>query len=129
VSQALVLFAHGARDPRWAEPFVQLRARLLERRPGLPIELAFLERMQPDLATACATLAAAGCTDILIVPVFLGQGGHVRIDLPAQIEAVRAAHPGVRIQACGAAGEDASVIDALAGFCIAQLAPVKTDLP
>lgn len=32
-ARALVLFAHGARDARWREPFDRLRTRLAARRP------------------------------------------------------------------------------------------------
>ena len=52
-------------------------------RPGVPVRLAFLEFMAPNLPDAGAELAAAGCTRIEVVPMFLGAGGHVRKDLPA----------------------------------------------
>ncbi len=47
MSSAIVLFAHGARDPEWAQPFEKMRARIQERLPGTPVVLAFLELMQP----------------------------------------------------------------------------------
>ena len=31
----LILFAHGARDPRWAEPFERLKRKVEAARPGL----------------------------------------------------------------------------------------------
>ncbi|MEO8166253.1 MAG: CbiX/SirB N-terminal domain-containing protein, partial [Betaproteobacteria bacterium] len=49
---AIVLFAHGARDPSWAEPFHRIAARLRHTRPGLRVEVAFLEMIQPTLASA-----------------------------------------------------------------------------
>ncbi|NBR30176.1 MAG: cobalamin biosynthesis protein CbiX, partial [Betaproteobacteria bacterium] len=49
---ALVLFAHGARDPQWAEPFKRIQAAVRARRSGAVVELAFLELMQPVLADA-----------------------------------------------------------------------------
>ena len=58
-----------------------------------PVSVAFLEIMEPDLPTAAARLVAAGCHGICIVPVFLGQGGHVRRDLAALLEAVAARQP------------------------------------
>jgi sirohydrochlorin cobaltochelatase len=125
VTQALVLFAHGARDARWAVPFERLRARVAELLPAADVVLAFLERMEPDLAQACAGLIAAGRLDILIVPVFLGEGAHVREDLPAQIEMVRRAYPLARVQYSKAVGEDDTVIEALARFCASQLQAVN----
>jgi disulfide bond formation protein DsbB len=83
-----------------------------------PVRLAFLELMQPDLDTAADDLVAAGVDTIRIAPIFFGQGGHLRRDLPARVEALRAKHRGTTF-ACGpAAGEDGDVLDALARFCL-----------
>ena len=118
--QGLILFAHGARDPRWAEPLNRLRDRVASQAPG-PVGVAFLDIMQPDLPTAAANLVAAGCRGICIVPVFLGQGGHVRRDLAALLEAISARHPAIDLRVVPAIGEDDSVIDALAAYSLAAL--------
>ncbi len=119
-SHGIILFGHGARDPRWAEPFERLAARLRAARGDAPVSLAFLELMTPSLDAAIATQAAAGCTHITVVPVFFGQGGHIRRDLPQLIDACRAAHPGVEIRCATAVGEDDGVLDAIARYCLDQ---------
>ena len=111
---ALVLFAHGARDPRWAEPFEAVADRIRQAAPSLLVRLAFLELMAPTLADAVDALATAGATTVDVVPLFLGTGGHVRQDLPLLVDAVRAAHPGLAIRLHGTIGEDAAVLDAMA---------------
>jgi sirohydrochlorin cobaltochelatase len=78
VTRAIVLVAHGARDPRWAEPFEAVAARVRAALPGGRVALAFLELMAPTLAEAVDRLAAEGATAVDIVPLFLGSGGHVR---------------------------------------------------
>jgi sirohydrochlorin cobaltochelatase len=121
-SRGIVLFAHGARDARWAEPFERLAEKLRALAgPGTQVSLAFLELMTPDLPAAVAAQVAAGCTSITVVPVFFGQGGHVRRDLPLVIDACRAAHPGVEIRSAVPVGEDDAVLDALAAYCLRQL--------
>ncbi|KPJ31219.1 cobalamin biosynthesis protein CbiX [Burkholderia multivorans] len=120
-SHGIVLFGHGARDPRWAEPFERLAARLRAAGGAVQVSLAFLELMTPSLDAAVAAQVAAGCTRVTVVPVFFGQGGHVRRDLPQLIDACRAAHPGVEIRCATAAGEDDGVLDAIARYCIDQL--------
>lgn len=118
----IVLFGHGARDARWAEPFGRLAAKLQRQRGDAgPVSLAFLELMTPDLHGAIAEQAASGCTEITVVPVFFGQGGHVRRDLPALIDACRAAHPDVALHCATAVGEDDAVLDALAAYCLRQI--------
>ncbi len=114
MSRALVLFAHGARDPRWAEPFEAVAERVRRAAPSLPVRLAFLEMMVPTLFDAVDGLAADGATTIDVVPLFLGTGGHLRKDLPPLVEAARAAHPGLVVRLHAAIGEDATVIDAMA---------------
>jgi sirohydrochlorin cobaltochelatase len=121
-SHGVVLFAHGARDPRWAEPFQRLSERLsaLRGESAGPVSLAFLELMTPDLPTAIAGQIADGVSVVTVVPVFFGQGGHVRRDLPAVLDQCRAAHPSVEIRCSVAVGEDDSVIDAIAEYCLRQ---------
>jgi sirohydrochlorin cobaltochelatase len=117
----LILFAHGARDPRWAEPFERLRERVERAAPDARVVLAYLEFMAPDLPAAAATLSDAGCRDINVVPVFLGQGGHVRKDLPVLLQEVGASHPHCQFRLADAAGEDDAVLDAIAAYCLRQL--------
>jgi sirohydrochlorin cobaltochelatase len=118
MKQALILFAHGARDPRWAEPFERLRAIAQAALPGTDVSLAFLELMSPRLPEAVAGLVLGGCVKVSLVPVFLGQGGHVLRDLPLLVEELRGAHPGLEISVAPAVGEDAAVLDAIARYCV-----------
>lgn len=120
-NRALILFAHGARDPRWAEPFQRLQALIRAASPELRVELAFLELMSPRLPQIAEMLAQDGCTHITIVPVFLGQGGHVRRDLPEIIDGLKSAHPHVQFRIATAVGEDDSVLAAMAAYCLQTL--------
>jgi sirohydrochlorin cobaltochelatase len=119
--RGLILFAHGARDLRWAEPFERLLCRLQERRPDLPAALAFLEHIAPDLPTAARQLAGRGVVRIRIVPLFFGRGGHLREDFPRMVAGAQEAAPGVDFEITPAAGEDAAMIEALADFALAGL--------
>jgi sirohydrochlorin cobaltochelatase len=118
MKQALILFAHGARDPRWAAPFERLREIAQAALPGTVVTLAFLELMSPRLPEAVAELVRDGCERVSLVPVFLGQGGHVLRDLPVLVEELRGAHPGLEITVAPAVGEDAAVLAAIAGYCV-----------
>jgi sirohydrochlorin cobaltochelatase len=119
MSGALILFAHGARDARWADPFEAIAARVRQADPGRPVELAFLELMTPDLAGAAQRVAAAGATRIDVVPLFLGTGGHLRQDLPPLVEGLRQSHPGLDIRLHEAIGENERVIAAIADAALA----------
>lgn len=118
MSRAIILFAHGARDPAWATPFERLRELIRDILPAATISLAYLELMQPSLPDQVALHAADGITEITIIPVFLGQGGHVRRDLPLLITQLQQAHPLLQFKVAAAVGEDEGVLQAIARYCI-----------
>ena len=113
-TQGLLLFAHGARDSRWALPFEDVARRIRARAPAVVVELSFLEFMPPTLREAGDRLAAAGCTRVDVMPLFLGAGGHVRKDLPELMKALAAAHPAVQWRLQKAIGESDAVVEAMA---------------
>jgi len=117
MEKALVLFAHGARAASWAEPFQRLRDLTAARRPDCAVSLAFLELMTPSLPDEVGALVALGAREITIVPVFLGQGGHLLRDLPALLEQLRESHPEVTFATVPAVGEDPGVLAAMAAYC------------
>lgn len=116
--QAIILFAHGARDPRWAEPFVRVASKVRAAAPKLVVEVAYLEHLEPSLEQAARRLAKLGAKAIRVVPLFLGRGGHLRVEAPRLVAAAAAALPEVAIELAQPAGEDDLVIDALAAYCI-----------
>ena len=119
--KALILFAHGARDPRWAQPFQKLQGIAQSSLPHAVVELAFLELMEPRLPAVVAQLVGRGCTEISVVPVFLGQGGHVLRDLPPMIESLRTEYPNLSIHVSDAVGESPAVLEAIAAYCISRV--------
>lgn len=114
MNTGLILFAHGARDPRWSAPFEAVATQIRAARPGTPVQLAYLEFMSPTLPQAAADLVGLGCEGVLVLPMFLGAGGHVRKDLPLLLDEIRAAHPELRLTLTTAIGEVGSVTQAMA---------------
>lgn len=117
----ILLFGHGSRDPAWAAPFEAVAARVRAQAVDSPVALAYLEFMSPSIAEAGAMLAAKGCEQVVVVPLFLGVGGHVRKDLPALIDSLAQRHAEVRWRLAGAIGEHPLVIDAMAAAVRAAL--------
>jgi len=126
--QALILFAHGSRDPDWARPLHGLRDAVAALCPQLPVTLAFLEFMQPTLTQVIAQLASESSLgessapsqplqplrQLRLVPLFLAQGNHTRRDLAALIAQAQQDHPGLQIEILPALGEVPAVMQALA---------------
>ncbi|WP_181809618.1 CbiX/SirB N-terminal domain-containing protein, partial [Streptomyces shenzhenensis] len=77
---ALVLVAHGSRDPRALRTVRALMDRVRALRPGLPVRLGHIELNEPLLPD---TLAALGDAEAVLVPLLLSRGHHVKQDIPA----------------------------------------------
>src|SRR5664279_1968723 len=92
---ALILFAHGARDPDWAAPIHRVKAAVHARYPGMRVELAFLEIMRPNLQDCIASLLSEGFERLIVLPMFIAQGGHFKKDLPLILDEMRQGHPQV----------------------------------
>jgi sirohydrochlorin cobaltochelatase len=118
VRDGLILFVHGARDPRWAEPFHRLRDKVAQRTPLSRVVVAFLEHGTPDLPQAAATMAAEGITRIRVVPLFFGRGDHLREDFPRHLDAARSVARSVEFAVTQTAGESEALLDALAAFAV-----------
>jgi sirohydrochlorin cobaltochelatase len=114
--KALILFGHGARDSRWREPFDRLVSLWEARYPDVRVELAFLELMQPSLEEAISSQVRTGATEVIIVPVFFGQGGHLRNDFPVLLSACQDKFPEIKLSATPAVGEDEAVLQAIIEF-------------
>ena len=110
---ALVLFAHGSRDPEWAAPFAAIQEKIRRQRPTLTVELAYLDLMQPSLGEAIEGLVAAGRQRIAIAPLFMGQGAHLRQDLARLVAEARARHAQLKIKLLPAIGEVEAVTEAM----------------
>jgi sirohydrochlorin cobaltochelatase len=120
--QAIILFAHGARDSGWARPFRKIQRAIEARRTGATVELAFLEIMEPSLADAVAGLVKAGHSRITVAPLFMAQGGHLKNDLPKILDAIRAEHRGSEITLLPAIGEVDAILDAISDWLVSAAA-------
>jgi sirohydrochlorin cobaltochelatase len=110
---AVILIAHGARDDRWPEPFVRLRAELGARLPGQKIVLSYMEFIPPSFGDAVSEVCRAGARRILVVPIFLSSGGHVAKDIRELVAAERERQPEATFVVSGAVGEEPEVARAM----------------
>lgn len=121
MSTALILFAHGARDPEWAQPMRRVQAAIRRVVADMPVEVAFLEFMAPNLADCAAELVAAGATRIAVIPMFIAQGGHLKRDVPEMLDRLRSTWPQVEFSLADAVGQSEGVIQAMAAAALAVL--------
>ena len=118
MTTAIILFAHGSRDPQWRLPIEAVAAQITQRQPGTQVRCAYLELCLPSLPDAAIDLIASGASKIRVFPLFLGVGKHAREDLPLLINEIRAAHPDLTIELLPTAGESGKLISLMADITL-----------
>ncbi|WP_051767242.1 sirohydrochlorin chelatase [Streptomyces sp. NRRL S-37] len=93
---ALVVVAHGSRDPRALSTVRRLLDRVRALRPGLPVHLGHIELNAPLLPDTLAELDVHGTGAAVLVPLLLSRGYHVKRDIP---EMAAGARPHTRVAA------------------------------
>ncbi|MEG3629756.1 sirohydrochlorin chelatase [Streptomyces poriticola] len=102
---ALVVVAHGSRDPRALRTVRALLDQVRALRPGLPVHLGHIELNEPLLPD---TLAALGDASAVLVPLLLSRGYHVKRDIPEMAAAAPA-----RTRVAAPLGPHPLLVDAL----------------
>ncbi|GAB1329742.1 sirohydrochlorin chelatase [Streptomyces sennicomposti] len=118
---ALVLVAHGSRDPRARVAVDALMERVRRLRPALPVRLGHIELNEPLLSDTLARLKPAGTatgaearTAAVLVPLLFSPGHHVKHDVPeaaasapvpARVAAPLGPHPLLVDALCARLGE------------------------
>ncbi|MFF7444586.1 MULTISPECIES: CbiX/SirB N-terminal domain-containing protein [unclassified Streptomyces] len=102
---ALVVVAHGSRDPRALSTVSALLDTVRALRPGLPVHLGHIELNEPLLTD---TLTALGDRAAILVPLLLSRGYHVKRDIPEM-----AAETRVRARVAAPLGPHPLLVEAL----------------
>ena len=88
----LVIACHGTRIPAGVTASHDLAALLRERLPGVPVSVGFVELAAPSVDDAVAD-ALRDASDVVVVPLMVGTGVHVRRDIPASIARAATGRP------------------------------------
>ncbi|MGP0067152.1 MAG: sirohydrochlorin chelatase [Isosphaeraceae bacterium] len=92
---AVLLIAHGSREPSANDDLVQLAARLAGSGEHPIVEACFLELAEPDIPAGGSRCVDQGATHVLMVPYFLSAGVHLRRDLTAARDKFTRKYPDV----------------------------------
>jgi sirohydrochlorin ferrochelatase len=92
---AVVLVAHGSRDPRAAASTEALARAVAGAQPWWDVHASYLDHAGPRPLDVLAWLSAAGHRRAVLVPLLLTAAFHGRVDVPGAVAAARA--DGVRL--------------------------------
>jgi sirohydrochlorin cobaltochelatase len=75
--------------------------------------------MSPKLRDRVESLVGDGFERIIVLPMFIAQGGHLKRDVPLLLEELRQLHPQTRFELASAVGEAEAVVQAMAAHVLA----------
>jgi len=94
----VMICGHGSRDVDAVREFNTLAGHLRQRLPQYAVESGFLEFATPIIKTGLDALKDKGVARILAVPGMLFAAGHVKNDLPWEINSFATANPGLDVR-------------------------------
>jgi len=109
---AIMICGHGSRSKSAVDEFNQLAVRIKERLPDHQVESGFLEFATPVITTGLDKLRAAGAKKIVCLPGMLFAAGHVKNDLPSEINTYGAENPDLDLVFAADLGLDSRLIAA-----------------
>lgn len=79
-----ILLAHGSSDIEWSNTFFRLCGPSLDAHQNA--SLAFMELSEPSLEEEIALAKQQGYQKVLVLPLFLAKGRHLKKDVPGMLE-------------------------------------------
>src|SRR4051812_17084299 len=111
MSTALLLIAHGSRQPEANADLLHVAAELRRRGPHRVVVASFLELAEPDIQAGGVRCVELGAERVILVPYFLSAGVHVRRDLTAARQRLAERFPRVRFRLAEPLGRHALLLD------------------
>jgi len=94
----VMVCGHGSRDVDAVREFQAMAAALGGRLPQHPVESGFLEFARPVIRDGLEALKRRGVRRILAVPGMLFAAGHVKNDVPSELNEFAHANPGIELR-------------------------------
>ena len=82
----VVVIGHGTANPVGAAETKNIVAQVDAILPNIPVELGYLEVIEPTIEMAVERLAARGCKKIVALPILLFAAGHAKQDVPQALQ-------------------------------------------
>jgi len=113
---SLLLVAHGSRRAASNDEVRELASQLEAHTNGTygQVACAFLELAEPSIPDGLRQAIHAGAGEIIVLPYFLSAGRHVVVDIPGEVDVVRAEYPNVDITLVSYLGASAGIVELLA---------------
>lgn len=108
----VMICGHGSPDHEAIVEFRTLADRIRDAMPDARVESGFLEFAHPTIAEGLEALARHGAERILAIPGILFAAGHIKNDLPWEVNRFAATHPDIDIRLGRELGIDNRLLEA-----------------
>lgn len=95
VKTGIIALSHGSKAPSGNDGLFKIVEMLKVMNKWENVEAGFLQLAKPDLKDAIEKVVGEGARRVIIVPLLLFSGNHVRKDIPLEIEKHRKKYPNV----------------------------------
>lgn len=92
----LLLVGHGTRDPEGRQAFLDFAQAYYQLDPCRPVFPCFLELTEPSIFEVLSQCAAAGHTNLSVLPILLFAARHNKFDVTNELDRARRAFPQLR---------------------------------
>lgn len=127
---SLLLLGYGSTQESAAQVGYDIRVRMQKLRLELDIHTAFMDHCPPTALQVAKKLARTGVEEVVCVPLLLSDAFHAQHGVPQVISQIRAAHPGLRVQASRPIGPEAillSIVDRRLRAALRQVHAAELD--
>lgn len=110
--KAVLYVCHGSRVKEAKEEAISFVSSCMNRVSAPIQEICFLELAQPDISEGFANCIRKGATEIVVIPVFLLAAGHVKEDIPNELQNMQNKYPHITITYGNPFGVSESLVSA-----------------
>lgn len=113
MSTGFIVLGHGSKVSETVAILRDVKGCLETRLQSDNVRYAALQFNEPDLPEVIADFASDGITEIVVLPLFLMDGNHIREDIPGIIKRESERFPSVNITVANHIGADVRITDIL----------------
>ncbi len=96
--KGVLIVAHGSRVDSTIHTINEVVNMVRTEIRDQPLEIAYMEFCQPNIAQGIEALAKQGVDHIKVVPYFLFDGIHIREDIPNEIHEILKGYPHITLE-------------------------------
>jgi len=111
VKEGVILLGHGSRREEANDEIRQMAQIIQEADKDGLYEVAFLSFGSPHLAEAAENLIEKGVDKIIVMPMFLVTGNHIKRDIPSRLLLQKTTYPNIKFVLARHFGPHPSIVN------------------